>query len=97
MKIDLTTVQNVARLARLEVSHAELHQLQKNLQAILDYVSQLDQLNLDNIEPTAHPFIEAMRLRDDLAQPFTNIEEILENAPARNGHFFKVPRVLSEG
>lgn len=94
MKIDAKTVLNVAKLAKIELSAEEIDPLQQNLQAIVDYVGQLDALNLDGIEPTAHPFMSSMRLREDDSRPFPHVDELIASAPEHTDTYFKVPKVL---
>jgi len=92
--MDIEQVKKVARLARLELSDADLAVMAKQLSAILDYVDQLKQLNTDGVEPLAHPLPIQNVFRPDEPVPSLSVDEALKNAPARVGDFFAVPAVL---
>lgn len=96
MKIDLDTVRHVAKLAKFAVNDAEAEGLRRNLQDIVDYVGQIERLDLKDVPPMAHPFVDAMRLRDDLAEPCDVVDELLDQAPVRQGRYFKVPRIIGD-
>ena len=92
--MDIQEVRKVARLARLEMSEADLLVMARQLSAILEYVDSLKNLNTDNVEPLAHPLPVQNVFRDD--EPGTSLfpDEALCNAPARLGDFFAVPAIL---
>jgi len=87
-------VQQVARLARLQLEEAELATLSSQVDDILTYVQQLQAVSTDHVEPTSHVITLANVVRPDQRQPCTNPEEILNIAPARHGQLVKVPKVL---
>jgi aspartyl-tRNA(Asn)/glutamyl-tRNA(Gln) amidotransferase subunit C len=93
-KITLDQVRHVARLARLELSAAEEKSLQSDLSAILAYVDKLNQLNTDEVQPTAQVGESGTPLREDQVTNEPAPEEMLANAPARSRNFFKVPKVI---
>ena len=90
-KID---VNYVANLARLELSADEAVRFSRQLDDILGYIQQLEQLDVENIEPMAHatPVYDVMR--EDLARPGAGTESALANAPERNSDQFRVTRVV---
>jgi aspartyl-tRNA(Asn)/glutamyl-tRNA(Gln) amidotransferase subunit C len=92
-KID---IEHVARLARLDLSEAEKERMRAQLDAILTYIHKLRQLDTDGIEPTSHaiPMVNVMR-EDDL-RPCLPREEMLANAPEREGDFVRVPKIIEE-
>lgn len=90
------TVHHVAKLARLELSEAEEHQLTEQLGAILGYVEQLAAVDTAGVEPTAHALPLANVLRSDEVRPSLSQQEVLQNAPAAEAGMFRVPRILSE-
>jgi len=92
----LTLLRTVARLARLKLTEEEERRFSKEFQAILDYVAVLKTLPVEDVEPTAHPFVSGLPLRSDDPSPFPHPEEILDLCPARRGPFFTVPRFLAE-
>jgi aspartyl-tRNA(Asn)/glutamyl-tRNA(Gln) amidotransferase subunit C len=93
-KITLDEVRHVARLARLELSAAEERSLQSDLSAILAYVDKLNQLNTDEVQPTTQVGESGTPLREDQVSNQSAPEEMLANAPARAGNFFKVPNII---
>jgi aspartyl-tRNA(Asn)/glutamyl-tRNA(Gln) amidotransferase subunit C len=93
-KISLEQVRHVAMLARLELSRAEEESLQSDLSAILRYVEKLNQLNTDEVEATAQVGEPGTLMRDDQITNQPAAEQMLANAPARCGNFFKVPKII---
>ena len=94
MSISEEDVRWIAHLARLEMPSAELDILQRDLNAIVDYVNQLQTVNTDGVEPLAHPLDLANVFRDDVPVPSPGVDAMLANAPERKGDFFAVPAVL---
>lgn len=85
----------VAMLARLDLSPDALNRLQGEMEAIVGYVDQLSELNVDGIEPTAHAAPRINVLRDDVAEIDYPRETMLSNAPAViDGELIKMPQVL---
>jgi aspartyl-tRNA(Asn)/glutamyl-tRNA(Gln) amidotransferase subunit C len=93
MAISTGDVLHVARLARLELSNEEVERLREQLSAILEAVGKVSQLDLSNIEPTAHPLDLVNVLADDVPRPCLTVEEALANAPDPEDGFFGVPAV----
>jgi aspartyl-tRNA(Asn)/glutamyl-tRNA(Gln) amidotransferase subunit C len=94
MKISRTEVEHVARLARLALGDTELDALTGEMDAILAYVDQLNQLETDSITPTAHAVPMANAFRADEARPSFTPEQALSNAPSPDPAGFRVPRVI---
>jgi aspartyl-tRNA(Asn)/glutamyl-tRNA(Gln) amidotransferase subunit C len=94
MSITLKDVEHVANLARLELNENEKRQFTEQLNAILKYAEQLNQLDTDNVEPTSHPMPLSNVMREDEARPSWPIEKVLLNAPDEEDGQFKVPAVL---
>ena len=92
--IDLEQVRHVAHLARLELTPEEETKLTKELGDILSYVEQLGELDTENVPPTMHALDIPAVLRADEVKPFEERQQILDNAPEREGEFFKVPQLL---
>jgi aspartyl-tRNA(Asn)/glutamyl-tRNA(Gln) amidotransferase subunit C len=92
--IDIEQVRHVARLARLELSVTEEQSLQADLTAILAYVDKLNQLDTTSVEPTAQVGEAGTPMREDEVTNHPVPEEMLANAPARTGGFFKVPKII---
>jgi aspartyl-tRNA(Asn)/glutamyl-tRNA(Gln) amidotransferase subunit C len=91
MSISREDVLHVARLARLELSEAEVERFQEQLSAILDAVSKVQELDLTDVPPTSHPLDVVNVWREDEPRPSLPLEEALANAPERDDGFFKVP------
>lgn len=94
MSLDTATVRRIARLARIRVEDAEVETLKGELNAILGYVEQLAEVNVDGIEPLSGGAQMALRQRDDVCDDGEQAEKVLANAPDRIGNFFAVPKVV---
>jgi aspartyl-tRNA(Asn)/glutamyl-tRNA(Gln) amidotransferase subunit C len=94
MAISREQVEHVAQLARLGLSEEETTRLQQQLSQILGHMQMIDQLDTSAIPPTAQVIPLSSVMREDVPRPSTPVEEILQNAPRREGVFFKVPPVL---
>ncbi len=95
-KIDQEQVRKVAKLARLELSEAEVEEFTGQLSAILDYVEKMNELDTTDVEPLAHCLPISNVLREDTAKESLGTEKALTNAPQRDGEFFKVPKILDD-
>jgi aspartyl-tRNA(Asn)/glutamyl-tRNA(Gln) amidotransferase subunit C len=94
MSLSAEQVRWVANLARLELTDAELATMTGQLNRIVEYVDQLQQLNTDGVEPLAHALELANVFRADEPQPSLPVDAALANAPRRRGDFYAVPAVL---
>ena len=90
-------VRHVAKLSRLRLADDEIHRMAEQLSAVLDYVSQLNELNVDGVEPMAHAMEMSNVLREDVAGPALSVDAVLANAPDKSPPFFKVPKVIDDG
>jgi len=93
-RITLEQVRHVARLARLELAPEEEHALQNDLSAILTYMDKLNQLDTSVIPPTAQVGEAGTPMRADEILNAPAAEAMLANAPARQEHFFRVPKII---
>jgi aspartyl-tRNA(Asn)/glutamyl-tRNA(Gln) amidotransferase subunit C len=91
MAITRDEVLHVAKLARLELSDEEVERFTEQLSAILEAVDKVSELDLSDVEPTAHPLDLVNVWADDEPQPSLPVQEALASAPDREGNFFKVP------
>jgi aspartyl-tRNA(Asn)/glutamyl-tRNA(Gln) amidotransferase subunit C len=94
MSLTAEDVRWVAHLARLALSPAELETMAQQLNSILDYVNQLQQVDTEDVEPLAHPLPVQNVFRDDASAPSLPVDAALANAPERRGDFYAVPAVL---
>ena len=91
MAISRDEVLHVARLARLELTEEEVERFQDQLNAILQAVGKVAELDLSAVEPTAHPLDLVNVWRADEPRPSLTVEDALANAPDREGALFRVP------
>ena len=89
--IDRGQVLHVARLARLELTEAELDKMAGELSGILDHVERMNELDLDGVEPTSHVVALENVLRADEPRPSWERERILADAPDPSEGAFRVP------
>ncbi len=94
MSVDSATVRRVARLARLKVSEEDVPRLGNELNAILAFVEQLNEVNVDGVEPMTSVVEFNMRMRDDVVTDGGYARDVTKNAPASEDEFFMVPKVV---
>ena len=95
-RITTEDVAHVARLARLRLTDDELEMFTAQLAAVLDHARDVEALDLEGVEPTAHPLPLRNVLRDDVAVPCLDRAEVLGQAPEVESDRFRVPRILGE-
>jgi aspartyl-tRNA(Asn)/glutamyl-tRNA(Gln) amidotransferase subunit C len=96
-RISPEAVRHVAKLARIRVSDADAERLGGELTAILGHVAKLEAIDVAGVEPMAHPLPLVNRFGDDEPVEAMPVEDLLRNAPAREGRFLAVPKVLGDG
>jgi len=89
-------VARVARLARLTLTEAELDLFTSQLGQVLEHANDMSALNLDDVEPTAHPFGLINVFRRDVVRPSLDRDVLLSQAPDAESGRFAVPRILGE-
>ena len=94
MSLDTATVRRIASLARIRLEEAELGQAQAELNGILGWIEQLQAVDTDGIEPMAGGGAVALRPRPDAVTDGGQAEQVLANAPDRQGEYFGVPKVV---
>ena len=94
MSLDLATVCRIAALARIRVEPEQLPVLQTQLNGILGWIDQLNEVDVSGIEPLTGAVSLALRLREDRVADGALAEQVLANAPDRVGAFFGVPKVV---
>ena len=94
MSVDADTVRRIAHLARIKVADEEIEHLRGELNAILAFVEQLSQVNVDGVEPMTSVTPMRIKKRPDVVTDGGDVEALLANAPAREGNFFLVPKVV---
>lgn len=94
MSVDLATVKRVARLARIAVSEDDALRMTGELNAILGFVEQLDEVDVSGVEPLTSIKPMALRRREDVVNDGNKADDIVANAPASEENFFMVPKVV---
>ena len=94
MSLDPATVRRIAKLARLHLDEAEIPRVQSELNGILGWIEQLNEVDVTGIEPLTGAATLAMRLREDAITDGGMQEAVLSNAPDRAGAFYAVPKVV---
>ena len=94
MSVDADTVRRIAHLARIAVPETEIEHLQGELNAMLAFVEQLQEVNVEGVEPMTSVTPMAMKKRHDVVTDGEIAEYIVKNAPASADHFFLVPKVV---
>ncbi len=94
MTIDAKTVSRIAHLARLRIPEEEQQHLAGELSKLLDWVAQLNEVDVIGIEPLTSVNDMALRWREDVVTDGGKTEAILSNAPAKTADFFTVPKVV---
>jgi aspartyl-tRNA(Asn)/glutamyl-tRNA(Gln) amidotransferase subunit C len=94
MSVDDKTVRRVARLARLKVAEADVPKLAGELNSILSFVEQLNEVNVEGVAPLTSVVNQAMKMRDDVVTDGNYPKDVTKNAPASEDDFFMVPKVV---
>jgi aspartyl-tRNA(Asn)/glutamyl-tRNA(Gln) amidotransferase subunit C len=94
MSVDAATVRRIAHLARIAVAEDEVEHLKGELNVMLAFVEQLSAVNVDGVEPMTSVTPMEMKKRKDEVTDGGIPDDIVRNAPAAEGHFFLVPKVV---
>ena len=94
MPADAETVRRVAHLARIAVAEDEVEALQGELNAMLALFEQLGEVNVDGVEPMRSVTPMRMKMRSDEVTDGEIADAVIGNAPAREDHFFLIPKVV---
>ena len=94
MSLDPATVRRIAALARIGVEEDEIPRLQAELNGILGWIEQLNEVNVEGVEPLTGAAHMALKMREDAVTDGGYPEQVLANAPERIGEFFAVPKVV---
>ena len=94
MSVDPDTVRRIAQLARIAVAEDEVEHLRGELNAILAFVEQLSEVDVEGVEPKTSVIPMEMKTRPDIVTDGGIPDAILNNAPVAEEHFFVVPKVV---
>jgi aspartyl-tRNA(Asn)/glutamyl-tRNA(Gln) amidotransferase subunit C len=89
-------VAEVAALARLDLTDAEIDHFTEHLAKVLEHAADIEQLDLDDVPPTSHPLPLVNVMRDDVVGPTLDRDDVLDVAPDVDGHRFRVPPILGQ-
>lgn len=96
MEVNSEIVNNIAHLARLHFTEAEKKEIENDLQQMISFVEKLNEIDTTGIEPLLHMSTAINVLREDEIKGSVSREDALMNAPATDGVFFKVPKVIKK-
>ena len=94
MKIDKNTINKIAKLSRIKLEEKEADSLIKDINSILDWVEQLNEVNTEKVEPLSNISLSKLPKREDIPENKNNSKEILSNAPDKLEGYFAVPKVV---
>jgi aspartyl-tRNA(Asn)/glutamyl-tRNA(Gln) amidotransferase subunit C len=94
MSVDKNTVRKVARLARIAVPEERLEPMAKELNGILAWIEQLNEVNVAGVEPMTTPVAMTLPMREDVVTDGSKQDQVLANAPRCEDGFFVVPKVV---
>ncbi|HEY5565579.1 MAG TPA: Asp-tRNA(Asn)/Glu-tRNA(Gln) amidotransferase subunit GatC [Rhodothermia bacterium] len=94
MSVSVEEVRHIAKLARLRLSDREETAMASQLSQILDYIEQLNELDTSGVEPMSHVLDLVNATREDVVEQRISHEEALQNAPAADSDYFRVPRFV---
>lgn len=94
MQVDEATVKRIARLARIRITAEEAKGLEKELSDILAWVEQLDEVDVAGVEPMTRVVPIKLKMREDAVTDGGIADQVIENAPMADDHFYVVPKVV---
>ena len=96
MAVTKKDVEKIAELARLKFSEEELENFTPQMNEILSYMDKLNELDTENVKPLSHPVEQSNVFREDEMKISIPVEDALKNAPSKDEHHFKVPKVIGD-
>lgn len=94
MSVDTETVKRVAKLSRIAIDDSQAENMKGELNAILNWVEQLNEVNVDNVDPMTSVVDQKMRMREDGVTDGGYADKVTNNAPVSDDDFFAVPKVV---
>jgi len=94
MSVDKDTVRRIAKLARIAMDDAQAAEMEKELNAVLSWVEQLSDVDVEAVPPMTSIVEQRLRMREDVVADGGYADELMKNAPQAEGHFFVVPKVV---
>lgn len=96
MKIEESTIDHIAHLARLEFEGDKKVAIGEDLERIISFMDKLQEVDTENVEPLIFMTNEINRLREDVPEVTLTQEQALKNAPKKDSDYFRIPKVLSK-
>lgn len=96
MAVTKKDVEKIAELARLKFTDEDLENFTPQMNEILSYMDKLNELDTENVKPLSHPVEQTNVFREDELKPSISTDDALKNAPDKNEHHFKVPKVIGD-
>lgn len=94
MSVDKDTVRRIAKLARIALDDAQAAEMENELNALLAWVDQLAEVDVENVPPMASVVEQRLSMREDVVTDGGYADDLMKNAPQAEGHFFVVPKVV---
>jgi aspartyl-tRNA(Asn)/glutamyl-tRNA(Gln) amidotransferase subunit C len=94
MSVDRETVRRIARLARLAVDEEQVAAMEAELNALLSWVEQLQEVNVEGVPPMTSVVAQHLKMREDEVTDGGCADDLMANAPVAENHFFVVPKVV---
>ena len=94
MEFDKKKLLKLGKLARISIKDDKLDSLGEDLNSILKFVDQLQEIKTDQVDPTSNSLEQKLLSREDIAEKINETEDILENAPEQEMNFYVVPKVI---
>lgn len=96
MIVDDALIQKLAGLSKLQFNEDEQKSIKEDLHKMIGFVQKLDEIQLENVKPLTHMSGYSSVLREDIVEGSVSHEEAIKNAPASDGRFFLVPKVIKK-
>ncbi|MGE7602842.1 Asp-tRNA(Asn)/Glu-tRNA(Gln) amidotransferase subunit GatC [Peribacillus sp. NPDC097675] len=93
-RISMDQVKHVAHLARLAITEEEAEKFQQQLDQMISFAEQLNELDTDEVKPTSHVLDMKNVMREDVSKPGLPVEEVVKNAPDSKDGYIRVPSIM---
>ena len=94
MEFDKKNLLKLGKLARISIKDDKLDSLGEDLNSILKFVDQLQEIKTDQVDPTSNSLEQKLLSREDIVEKINEAEDVLENAPDQEMNFYVVPKVI---
>ncbi len=94
MEFDKKSLLKLGKLARISIKDSKLDSLGEDLNSILKFVDQLQEIKTDKVDPTSNSLEQKLLSREDIVEKINEAEDVLGNAPEKEMNFYVVPKVI---